>query len=96
MSKEEIIDSIISYLPKYGVIKAAIFGSFAKNTSNSESDIDLLVDFEKGKSLFDLIGLKQDLEEKISKKIDIVTFNSIHPHIKQSILNEMHVFYERS
>jgi len=44
--------------------------------------------------LLDLIGLEQDLEEYFNKKVDVITYNSIHPLLKEYILKEQEVFYE--
>ena len=48
----------------------------------SESDIDLLVEFKGKKSLLDLAGLKLELEEKLKCYVDVLTYNSLHPLLK--------------
>ena len=53
-----------------------------------DSDVDLLVEFEGKKSLFDLAELKLELEALLNKKVDIVTYASLHPLLKERILNE--------
>ena len=80
---------------KQGVLKASIFGSFARGDNNKNSDIDFLVKLVSGKSLLDLIGLKQELEDALGKKVDIITYNSIHPLLKKSILKDQKVIYEK-
>ncbi len=77
---------IVSILKKNGVDRAGIFGSYAKGTAGKKSDIDLLIKFRGEKSLLDLSGLKIELEENIKKKVDLVTYRSVHPLLKESIL----------
>lgn len=81
-------DKITEILKKFGVKKAAIFGSFARNDATNKSDIDLLVEFKGKKSLFDLVGLKMELEESVGRSVDVVTYNSLHPLLRDKILSE--------
>ena len=96
MNKATITETMIPILDRNGVIKATLFGSFASGEGTEDSDIDLLVEFEKGKSLLDLVGLKIELEETLGRKVDVVTYNSINPLLKDSILKEQVVFYEKA
>lgn len=89
VSKTESIKRIIAkILPKYDVKRAALFGSYATGTNTKKSDVDLLVEFEGKKSLFDLAELKNELEEKLKKEVDVLTYNSLHPLLKERILSE--------
>ena len=87
---------IVPILKKQGVLKVALFGSFAKGKETKKSDVDLLVKLKKNKSLLDLVELKLELEESLDRKVDIVTYNSLHPLLKKIILSEQKVIYERS
>lgn len=80
--------SITSILKKNGVKKAAVFGSFARGEAKKESDIDLLIEFKGKKSLFDLVGLKIELEESTGRNVDVVTYASLHPLLRDRILSE--------
>lgn len=93
MSKEEIKKIIISKLKEYGVIKASLFGSLARNDNTENSDVDLLVEFKKGSSLLDLSGLKIELEEILKKKVDIITYKSVHPLLKEYIFKDEELIY---
>lgn len=93
MSKEEIKKYLTEYLKKKGVIKASIFGSLARGESSSASDIDILVKLDKNKTLLDLIGLKLELEELLNQKVDVLTYNSLHPLLKENILKDEEVLY---
>ncbi|KYC44439.1 MAG: Nucleotidyltransferase domain protein [Candidatus Methanofastidiosum methylothiophilum] len=99
MGKIKISDIKIKAVPvlkKHGIKKAAIFGSFVRGEDNKNSDIDFLVEFidRDNKTLLDLIGLELDLEEIFNRKVDVITYNSIHPLLKEYILREQEVFYE--
>ena len=52
------------------------------------SDVDVIVNLEEGRSLFDLIALKNDLEELLGRKVDVVTEDSVHWYIKEKIIQE--------
>jgi len=82
-------------LENEGVIKAAVFGSHATGEARQNSDVDLLVEFGSRKSLFDLVGLKLKLQETLKKKVDLLTYKSIHPLLKDIILNEQKIIYEK-
>ena len=88
---EEIKRKILPVLQRYNVRKAAIFGSFARGKNKEGSDIDILVEFNGEKSLLDLSGLKITLEELLKRKVDVLTYNSLHPLLKERILNEQEV-----
>lgn len=85
---EQLKSEIIRVAAVHGVSSIRIFGSVARKEDNSLSDIDFLVEFEEGRSLFDLIRLKQALESLIGKPVDVVTLNAIHHTIKDQIINE--------
>lgn len=89
-----IAKKTIPILKAEGVMKAAIFGSFARGDSNKKSDVDFLIKFRGPKSLFDLVRLKLALEEKMNRKVDIVTYDAIHPTLRPIILKEQKVIYE--
>lgn len=80
---------------KEGIVKAAVFGSQATGGAKKTSDIDMLVEFSGKKSLFDLVGIKLALEKVLKRKVDLLTYKSIHPLLKDSILNEQQMIYEK-
>jgi len=79
---------ILPILKKFGVLKASLFGSIVRGEMTKDSDIDILVEFQDDKTLLDLVGLQNALIEKLKRKVDVITFNSIHPLLKEQILNE--------
>lgn len=87
----EIKEILLEVLKKYDVKKAAIFGSIVRGEATEDSDIDLLIEFEGRKSLLDLVGLKLELQELLKRKVDVLTYGSLHPLLKERILNEQEV-----
>jgi len=88
LSVNEIRDGAKPVLEKHNVVKAEVFGSYARNEEDKESDIDILVELEDGKTLADMAELKKDLERKLGQDVDIVTYSSIDPEIREKIFAE--------
>lgn len=86
---------IIPILKKFNIKKASLFGSYVRGEQNLKSDIDLLIEPPSGMSLFDLAGMKIEIDKILEKNTDIVTYRSIDPLLKDIILNEEKVFYEK-
>lgn len=83
----EIKQKIIQVLKKYKIKKAGIFGSYAKGDQRKNSDIDILVEPPKGIG-FGFAGIEMELEKKLGKKIDLVSYNGLSPYLKNKILNQ--------
>ncbi len=86
---------MISLLKRRGVKKAALFGSVARGEQTSQSDIDLVVEFSKTPTLFEMARLQRELEVIVKKPIDLVTYRSLHPLIRENVLNDQRVLYEK-
>ncbi len=84
----KIKKDILPILHHYEIKKAAIFGSFARGENTEASDIDILVEFNGEKSLLDLAGLKIALEELLKMKVDLLTYKSLNPLLRDKILSE--------
>lgn len=80
-------------LLSFGVKKAALFGSTARNENTKNSDIDLLVQLGKKMSLFEFIDMKQKLQEVLKSKVDVVQYDKIKPSLKSFILRDEKVFF---
>jgi predicted nucleotidyltransferase len=91
MSIKEIRRKIAPILEKYGVVKAGLFGSVVRGVATKRSDIDLLVKLPNNASLLDLAGLKIELEERLGKKVDVLTYNSLHPLLRDRILKSQEI-----
>lgn len=87
----EIREKILHALKQNDVKRASLFGSVVRGELTDESDIDILVEFKGRKSLLDLVGLKLELEEMLKRKVDVLTYNSLHPLLKDRILREQEV-----
>lgn len=85
---EDIKKIIVPILKRRGVVWAGIFGSFARGDHKKGSDIDILIEFKGRKSLLDLVGVERELKERTGKKADLVEYSTIHPRLKERILNE--------
>ncbi len=88
--QKHVIKKILApFAPK----RIGIFGSVARGESSAESDLDVLVEFTKHYSLFDLVDLENKLSEALHCKVDLVTERSLHPAIERYIDNDV-VFFE--
>lgn len=77
----------------YGVVKASVFGSYARGEQTNDSDIDILVKLGKELSLFDYIGLKQDLEDSLCLKVDLVQYDRVKPSLQSAIFQDEKIFF---
>jgi predicted nucleotidyltransferase len=73
---------------RHNASKVRIFGSFARGDVRRSSDVDILVQMPARASLLDLIGLKQDLESALKRKLDLLTDDGLSPYLRERILRE--------
>ena len=78
---------IILILKKNHIVKAGIFGSYAYGEQKKDSDIDILIEPPKGIG-FGFVGIQLELEDKLKKKVDLLSYNGIHPLLRKRILKE--------
>lgn len=90
MSEEikTIKKKIVPVLKQAGVLRSSIFGSVARGEARKKSDVDILVEIPKPYGLFKFISIKNQLEDVLGKKVDLVEFASIKPAIKENILKD--------
>jgi predicted nucleotidyltransferase len=79
---------ILAIANQHGARSLRIFGSVARGDARPDSDIDLLVELEPGRSLLDLIAIKQDLEDILGRRVDVLTEASLSPYLKQRVLQD--------
>lgn len=79
---------ILALANRHGALNVRIFGSVANGTADESSDIDFLVDMEKGRSLLDLGGLLMDLQELFGRKVDVVTEKGLRERIREAVINQ--------
>ena len=88
---KQIKESILPILQRYGVSKAALFGSAVKEQIRPDSDVDILVQIDKDISLLDFVGLKLELEQALKTDVDVVEYDTIKPLLRETILKEQQV-----
>ena len=91
MKKEDIkrvLFANIENLKKYKVKSIALFGSYVRNEQKEDSDIDFLVEFSEGVTLFDIVELEENLSEILRKKVNIVSRRGLSKYIGPYILKE--------
>jgi uncharacterized protein len=81
-------DEILQIAASHGARDVRVFGSMARGEAGPDSDIDILVKLDPGRSLLDLVAIKQDLEDLIGCEVDVVTEASISPYIRAEVLRE--------
>lgn len=85
---DEIKNKVVPILKEAGVTRSSLFGSYVRGEETDKSDVDILVDFPKGKSLFDLVELELKLEAVLNKKVDLGEYKTLKPRIKKRVMNE--------
>ena len=89
MNRDRILSVVVRRLKKEGARKISLFGSYARHEERAKSDIDLLVDVPKEKTLLEIVRIERELSEKTGKKIELVTKNSVNPLLRETIAREM-------
>lgn len=88
------MNAIAEICQQNDVSKLGLFGSFVRGEATATSDVDLLVEFSKPKSLLALIRLERMLSSAIGRKVDLLTKASLSPYLRERILEEMRIIYE--
>jgi predicted nucleotidyltransferase len=85
---EKIKRKIKPILKKHDVKRAAIFGSYARGEQKKKSDVDVLIKYKRNnKSYFDLVELENELKNKLKRKVDLLTYDGVHPYLKKEIFS---------
>ena len=84
----KLVPKIVKILKSHGIKKAGVFGSYARGENKKKSDIDILIQPTVDMSLLDFVEVKQELEDNLGHKVDLISYNGIHPLIKDRILSE--------
>ena len=87
-SLREKRDDILRLAAKHGARDVRVFGSLARGEADENSDIDLVVALDRGRSLFDLGGLQYELQELLGYRVDVVTERSLKARVRQRVLQE--------
>ena len=81
-------EEILRIVASHGARNARVFGSLARGEAGPDSDVDILVSLDPGRSLLDLVAIKQDLEDLLGCEVDVVTEAAISPYIRDRVLSE--------
>jgi uncharacterized protein len=81
-------DEILRIAASHRARDVRVFGSLARGEAGPESDIDILVKLDPGRSLLDIVAIKQDLEDLMGCEVDVVTEAAISPYIREEVLRE--------
>jgi uncharacterized protein len=92
MNTRELLKSkradILAIAAKHGASNVRIFGSVARGEDTDASDVDILVDMQRNRSLLDLVALKQEIEELLGRNADVLTEESISRYLRDRIRAE--------
>ena len=93
MNTEDLLVRLGALKPEmaaqYKVREIGLFGSFVRGEQGGGSDVDVLVDFEEGADLFDLVGLALFLEEELQREVDVVPRRALRAELRETVLREV-------
>ncbi|MEW6110681.1 MAG: nucleotidyltransferase family protein [Thermodesulfobacteriota bacterium] len=81
-------DLIVALAAKHGAVNVRVFGSVARGDASAASDLDLLVEMNPGRTLLDLVGLWQELEELLNCRVHVLTDGGVSPYLRDKIYSE--------
>lgn len=87
-------DKLVEICHQNDVSKIGVFGSMARGEASEQSDIDLIVEFSRRKSLLALVALERKMSEALGRRVDLLTEAAISPYLRDKIMNDLHVLYE--
>lgn len=93
LNRKEVFDKIVSFLKANNASKIAVFGSYANDSYNGNSDIDIIVDFMEQISFLKFVGIQQKLSDYLGIEVDLLTEDSISPYLLPHIKKEMKILY---
>jgi len=91
--QKQLVETIKNSPYGDNIKKIAIFGSYARNEATPESDIDILVEL-KNPMGYEFFGLEEYLSDNFKKKVDLLTFDSVHPYIRSYINKDKIILYD--
>ena len=98
MSTQAMTQQIAEYFKTQPVLKAWLFGSYSRGEQRADSDVDLLVKFDRSRpiGLFAYVRMRRELEERLGRKIDLVEEGTLRPAAQKTANQDLKVIYERS
>ena len=89
--REEILEALRNSRPlldAFGVARLSLFGSFARDEGREDSDVDLLVEFNRPVGLFEFVRLQRELGQRLGRQVELVTPAALTPQLRDRILDE--------
>jgi len=96
MTTEQMTQRIAEYFKTQPVLKAWLFGSFARGEETPESDVDILIVPDQMVGLFKLSGMHLDLQDMLKTRVDLVTEKGLLPFARESVERDKKLIYERT
>ena len=98
MSKETMTKLIADYFKTQPVLKAWLFGSFSRGEEHENSDVDILVVYDRSQpiGLFKIASMNVDLEDILGRQVDLVEEKSLFPWVVDSVMKDRQLIYERA
>jgi uncharacterized protein len=87
---------IIEICKRNDISYCAVFGSFARGEATDESDVDLLVKFSKRIGLFAFVGIEQELEDALNRKVDLATDEMIGKYIRENVMRDLKIIHDET
>lgn len=84
ISRQRLLD----IAARHGAKNVRVFGSFARQEARPDSDLDLLVELESDRDLFDIVALKQELERVLDRKVDVLTEGALSRYIREDVVRD--------
>ena len=81
---------------RYDIALLRAFGSVARGEDRPDSDLDLLVRFRRPKSLLELVRIEREMSEELGRRVDLVTEASLSPYLRERVLRQATVLYDRA
>jgi len=97
-STQVLTQQIAEYFKTQPVLKAWLFGSYARGEQTEDSDVDILVEFDRTNpiGLFAYVRMQRELEERLNRKVDLVEAGTLRPAAQMSANRDLKIIYERS
>lgn len=92
LDKQKLVD----IARKHGIAYVALFGSYARNEARSESDVDLYVRFGRQISLFEMLGVKHEMEDTLGLPVDLIAEEIVEPYqfVRKGMAKDLIILYE--
>lgn len=81
---------------RHDIERLRVFGSFARGDASADSDVDFVAYFRRRKSLLELVRIEREFSERLGRKVDLLTEPALSPYLRERILAESSVVYERA